>query len=55
MTDIDKFYEKWNWYAILFENFCDGDYFKMDEAFKINVIAFFNHLTYLHEKNNLKI
>ena len=53
-TDLDEFNEKWSWYNILFKNFCNEDFFKMEEAFNINILEAMNHLGYLMENNQIE-
>lgn len=46
----NEFQETFGWYHILYTNICNGDVFKMRDAYSMRVIECFNHLVYLKSK-----
>jgi len=47
----EEWNKRWSWYNILFNIICGGNVLKMDQAYKMPLLQFFNHLSFLNSKN----
>jgi len=49
--DKDWFDQTFNWYSVLYHDFANKDYLKMDACLRLPVISVLNHLEYLRQKD----